>query len=577
MRVLLLLLLALPALALDRPPKVDRLEFKGIKIFYPHQYWPLLKSRPGLFHEPVFDERVLERDIQTMLAMYQAEGYQDAHITRREVTPHDQGRKVRILVELEQGPRTQVGPFTLTGVHAVERDTLLALLKLRTGKAFRQQSLASDLDTLQILYAERGYINASFGYQALQDSNHRVQLSYTVNEGVPVRVGRIRLSGLDKTRPYVVRRELRLAEGDLYAYSRVQQSQRRIWATGLFRTVLVEPAPIDSADPGTRDLVVTLRERRAGSLDLGLGYGTSERLRIGLALAQDNWMGRGLQYGLAGRLSRLLRRAEGAFTAPHLWQQPLSFDLRIFYKWDRNQTAGFTTQSTGSDITLSYQLGGGWQANLTYLLKWVELLETRARVEQDLNSTSSIAAHLVRDSRNDLLDPTHGSFLQAKVELAGGLLQGSSSFIRSTAVAAHYLPLGPFVLAGKAEGSHIRGLAQSDEIFEYERFYMGGDRSVRGYERDQIGADRIGLVALGYQAEIRFPLWWDLGGVAFSDAGQVWPQTDLVKVGDLRRGYGGGLRYNSPFGLVRLDLGLHQGQGPLSDRFELYFGIGQGF
>lgn len=577
MRILFLLLFALPALALERPPTVDRLEFKGIKIFYPHEYWPLLKSKPGLFRKPVFDNRVLDQDIQTLLSMYQAEGYQDAHITRREVTPHDKGKKVRILVELEQGPRTRVGPFALTGVRAVNRDSLLARLRLGPGKAFRQRSLAGDLRTLQIFYAERGHINASFGYQALQDSSHRVQLSYDVDEGVPVRVGHIRLSGLDKTRPYVVRRELHLAEGDLYAHSLVQQSQRRIWATGLFRTALVEPAPIDSTNLGTRDLIVTLRERRAGSLDLGLGYGTSERLRTGLALAQDNWMGRGLQYGLAGRLSRLLRKAEGAFTAPRLWQRPLSFDFRIFYEWDRNQTAGFTTQSTGSDITFSYQLGGGWQANLTYLLKWVELLETRAQIEQDLKSTSSLAAHLVRDTRNDLLDPSTGSFIQARVEQAGGLLQGASAFIRSTAVAAHYLSLGSFVLAGKIEARHIRGLTQDDEIFEYERFYMGGDRSVRGYERNQIGADRIGLVALGYQSEIRFPLWWDFGGVAFWDAGQVWQDTDRITADALRQGYGGGLRYNSPFGLVRLDMGLGQGQGNASSRLELYFGIGQGF
>ncbi len=576
--LLLLLALAYPLAALERPPTVNKLEIKGVKAFYPHEIWPLLKSRPHLFHKPIYDERVLDQDIDNLLEKYQQEGYQNARIDQREIREVDEGRGVEITLRVNEGPRTRIGQLTISGAERVPSDTLRAHLSLTPGKFFLQRQLASDLTTIQQLYAEHGMINSRLSYHALEDSANTLSLHYEIEEGNPVRVGRILISGLNKTRPHVVEREIELHPGQLYSYKLVRKSQQYVYATGLFRTALVEPGPIDSTHLDVRDLIVTTRERKTGSLDLGLGYGSSERLRAGLALAQDNWRGLGLQYGLSSRISRLLRKAEGAFTAPRLYSRALALDTRLFYEWDRNRKAGFTTESIGTDLTLSLRLPHAWLGHTTYLLKWVELLETRGLASsKDRNSTSSIALGLTRDSRNDLLDPRSGTFLQTRVEYAGGPLRGASSFLRASGALAIYQELGPFVIAGKTDIRAIRALRNDVELFEYERFYLGGDRSVRGFERKSIGAGRIGLAAMSTQSELRFPLRRNTGGVIFVDTGEVWEKVGAIKLSELQPGYGGGLRYRAPIGLVRFDLGLHGGSGSLSKRLEFYFGIGQGF
>ncbi|MFT5375571.1 MAG: outer membrane translocation and assembly module TamA [Candidatus Latescibacterota bacterium] len=142
---------------------------------------------------------------------------------------------------------------------------------------------------------------------------------------------------------------------------------------------------------------------------------------------------------------------------------------------------------------------------------------------------------------------------------------------------ALYQELGPFVIAGKTDARSIRALKNDAEIFEYERFYLGGDRSVRGFERKSIGARRIGIAALSVQSEVRFPLRRNMGGLAFFDAGEVWEKVGAIKLAELRPGCGGGLRYRAPIGLVRFDLGVHGDSGSWGQRLEFYFGIGQGF
>ena len=576
--LLSLLALAHPLAALERPPTVRKLDIKGVKAFYSHQVWPLFKSHPHLFHKPIYDERVLDQDIDNLLDYYQKEGYQSASIIEREIREVDKGRGVEIALRVDEGPRTRIGQLEIRGTQLVPADTLRARLVLKPGKVFRQRQLAEDLGNIQQLYAERGMINARLSYQALEDSANTLSLRYEIDEGNPVRVGEIHIRGLSKTHPHVVEREIELKPGQLYSYKLVRASQQYIYSTGLFRTALVEPGPIDSTNLGVRDLIITTRERKAGSLDLGLGYGTSERLRAGLALSQDNWRGLGLQYGLSGRVSRLLRKTEGAFTAPRLYNRSLALDTRLFYEWDRNSTAGFTTDSIGADLTLSLRLARGWLSHITYLLKWVELLETRSLApSKDRNSTSSIALGFTRDGRNDLLDPRSGTFLQTLVEYAGGPLRGASSFLRSSGTLALYQELGPFVLAGKADIRSIRALNDEAVIFEYERFYLGGDRSVRGFAPKSIGAGRIGLAALSTQSELRFPLRSNTGGVLFVDTGEVWEKVGQIQLSELEPGYGGGLRYRAPIGLVRFDLGFHGGSGSLGKRLEFYLGIGQGF
>ena len=537
-----------------------------------------MRSAPGRFGTVRFDSSTFAQDIEKLLTLYRNEGFLDARVSRQEVSPHEDSRTVSLFIELAEGSRTMVGEVRLEGMVRGPSARVHKQLRLRVGAPFRRGLLLRDRRTLQVLYANQGLIDAEIAYQALQDTGHTTTVVYQIREGEPIRVGRIVLEGLDKTHPEVVGQELELGPGEFFNLSKINKSQRNLFRTGLFRTVLVEPGPRDPARPQVRDLVVTLRERPAGSFEAGVGYGTSERLRVGLSASQDNWRGRGMQIGFDSRLSRLVRQAEVAFTARRLAGLGIAADTRLFYDRERNDQALFTTRRMGGDLTFSRRFGGPWRAQVKYLLEWVRLFEVAQReILVPTRSTSSVSLGLTRDTRDDLLDPKQGGFLRGRIDYAGGILQGQNHFVRPTGSVALYRGMGRGLLwAGRVQAQYIRTLDKGRETIEYERFYLGGERSVRGYARHQIGADQVGNVALNFQTEIRFPLG-RLSGVVFLDGGRVWRRVGDVALGELRYGYGGGIRYVSSVGLLRLDVGGHRGNRPLHERLEIYLGVGQVF
>lgn len=558
------------------PPKIRQITIQGGESFGERRLARLMRGSPGLFKTVRFDQERFDQDIDALLTFYRNEGFHDARVAAREVIADADGGAVSLAIRIEEGPRTHIGAVQIEGTGHFLPAQLHPLLTLKVGAPFRRLQLQKDRGALQRFYAEAGYIDAEIGYRALQDTVHTATLVYTIQEGGPVRVGEVIVNGLDKTRPEVVVRELTLKPGQLYRLSQIRKSQRQLFETGLFRNVRVEPVSPDSSQLQERGLLVTVRERQAGALEMGAGYGTSERWRTGFALSQDNWRGKGLQLGLQGRLSRLVRRSEGAFTSRWLFGLRLATDIRLFYHWERNDQAFFTTRRTGGDLAFSHPFARVWRAEVKYLLERVWLLESTRAASIPARRTSSLALALKRDSRDDLINPRQGSLWQGRVEYAGGFLGGGNQFARSTSMLSFYHPLGKnLVWAARTQFFYIRTLGVDRETIEYQRFYLGGESSLRGYRLKAIGATLIGNIAGSGQTELRFPLW-KLRGMLFVDAGNVWTRIGDVDMGDLRFGYGGGVRYPSPFGLLRFDLGLHRADGPLRRRMQIYVGVGQG-
>lgn len=576
-RATALLILAMSASlpAAERPPKVRTLEVEGCEVLSERHVKSVMRSRPGLFGKPEYRPRKLASDLEAVLAEYEAEGYLEARILDRQVAITEDGEAADIRIVVEEGAQTVLGSISIAGTERTTRDEVYSLLRVTEGKPFRQRYLLRDRARVQRLYAERGMIDTYIGYRAVVDSPTVASVSYSVTEGPPVRVGDIAIEGLGKTRPHIVRRELKLWSGDLYRQSALERSQTSVFSTGLFRSVLVEPAARAEGDSTSRDLRVAVRERQTGSLDAGVGYGTSERFRAALSLSQTNWLGRALRIGASARVSRLVRRGEVAFTNPRLLSNPLTLDWRGYYEWERNPGAGFRTQRVGTEPVLSYALRNRWVGVVAYRLEEVELFQEDILLTEPARTTSLVGVGTRRDSRDNPLDARQGHLVRARLEYAGGLLGGDNDFRRVTTDLSIFRPQGRAVLAAHVQASHIAA-RDTAEVVEYERFYLGGDRSVRGYGRGEIGAERIGHVALSSQLEVRLPLGTHVWAL-FLDSGQVWEAIGDAELGDLELGYGTGLRYGSRFGLLRLDVALSGRDGDLADRLYFYFGVGQAF
>ena len=167
--------------------------------------------------------------------------------------------------------------------------------------------------------------------------------------------------------------------------------------------------------------------------------------------------------------------------------------------------------------------------------------------------------------------------LRLRADVAGGPLGGASDFNRSTVELLHFRPVWFAIAAIHAQASGIDASGANGRVATYDQFFLGGDRSVRGYGRGEIGADRVGELAFNMQLELRLPVF-SHGLVLFHDAGQVWTEAaDVDLPGDLRGAHGAGLRYDSRFGMLRLDVALAQRQASTSQRLGVYFGVGQAF
>jgi outer membrane protein insertion porin family len=574
--VVLLLALCVTAPAQESTAKVARLRIRGNEHFSDRELRRVMTIAPGLFRKHRYHEGTLDSDLNSLLAVYENDGFLDASVSSRQVEPSADGESVEITVDLDEGPRTRITELTLTGARAIPEAQLRQRMRQQEGAAFRRQTLLTDRALLEGLYSEQGRIATRIGYEAVVDSAASAQVHYAIQEGPPVRVGDIVIDGLQKTRAYVVLRELKIGRGDLFRRSLLAETQTAVFSTGLFRSVTVGPVAGDKTDT-VRTLQVTVRERFAGSLDMGVGYGSSERLRAGVQLAQTNWLGRGLRIGANARASRLVRTLEGVFTVPYVLGHKVALDGRMFHEWERNAEAGFRTQATGTKETFSYQWKNRWVSEVSYTLERVRLRFDDDEIYAPARTTSFVSLGLRRDSRDNPLDTRAGTQIRVRADVAGGLLQGDSDFNRSTVEVLHFRTLGFAVAAVHAQASGIDAAGDAGRVATYEQFYLGGDRSVRGYGRGEIGADRVGELAFNAQLELRLPLWRH-GLVLFHDAGQVWTSvSDVDVVGDLRRASGAGLRYESRFGLLRFDVAVADRAGSWGERLGVYFGVGQAF
>ncbi|MBT3341971.1 MAG: BamA/TamA family outer membrane protein [Gemmatimonadetes bacterium] len=556
------------------PVRVQSLVIEGNEHFSDRELGRVMTMTPRRMKKRRYQRAALLSDINALITLYEGEGYLDVGVTDRTLTYNADSSRVDILLQLEEGPRTIVRHFGVEGIEVYDDSTVTARMRLATGRPFMQRDLLRDRSRLQALYAEDARIDTRIRYEAVVDSIAAARVHFQIDEGPPIRLAKIRLEGLEKTRPYVILREVPMAPGDLLRHSDLVRTQTAVFSTGLFRSVLVRPAA-DSSGQDTRDMTIIVRERNTGALDLGAGYGSFEHLRVVASLAQTNFAGRGLRFGANGRLSRLLRTTEGVYTFPFVLGVRVALDGRLYYTWERNPKAGFRTRSRGIETTFSYQARNRWVADVAYNLQRVRF-QRDGDLYQPARTTSIAGLGLRRDTRDNPLDSRAGNYIRTRLEVAGGVLGGASHFNRSSVEFMTFHTLLGIVFAMHVEGSGIDASGDVSRVAEYEQFYLGGDRSVRGYARGEIGADQIGEIAFNGQFEMRLPVGRH-GLVLFQDAGQVWTDFADMAVGDLWRASGVGLRYNSRFGMIRMDAAVAHALGSVTENLSLYFGVGQAF
>lgn len=538
----------------------------------------------------ILREELLERDAAALEAYYANRGFLDARVGQPEVEYLEEG--IRIIFKVQEGQRYKIGSIAFKGdllQPEEELRDLIALDDLQGKDEFFDRSvLRNDMQKLTDNYAEYGYAFAQTDVELdVKAEELLVDVVYVLDKSSLVYIRRVDIQGNTKTRDNVIRREMRLGDGDVFSGTKLSRSNERLVRLDYFEVVDIETMATEN--PSELDLKVTVKEKPTGMVSAGAGYSTLDQLFFTGTIQERNLFGRGYNLAFRGTFSGRSTLYDISLINPSWQDTRLSVGGDLYY-WIRDYK-DYDRKVVGGRARFSYPLGEYTNLYWNYRLEHYEITEVSNNAAQRIKDAegkkwaSSAYAAIGRDTTDRLFNPSKGTLNILSVEYAGGILQGDDNFIKTEYDSHFYYPLfwdTVFHWRGKV------GLLfdnQGKEAPVFERFYLGGIDSVRGYPgweispRDRKTNDRIGGVKHFFtNFEYLFPLNQDMGlvGLVFFDAGNTWDDGESFG-SKLYKSIGTGVRWYSPLGPLRLEYGygLDKLEGEKHSNVE--FSIGQVF
>jgi outer membrane protein insertion porin family len=513
------------------------------------------------------DKKKLEGDIFKIKSFYQNNGYIKARVGEPDISyKEDEG--LIITVTINEGPQYAIGKVMLEGDLIKDVDELYQALKITKEKVYNREVIRSDTLSLSEIYSDEGYAFIDVSPDIKEDDKaHKVDITYRIVKGKKIRFERIIITGNDKTRDKVIRRELKVIEGGYFSGKKLKRSSQNLHRLGFFEEVEVNTKKGSSDEEMVLDIHV--KERPTGMLSFGIGYSSDEHTIGTLQISQNNLFGRGQSLSAKASLSNKATRYTLSFTEPWLFDKPLSAGIDL-YDWEYEYDE-YIKDSTGGRLKLGFPLGLDFtRGSVIYTYDDAEIrdvLETASQIIKDMigrNVTSSLTLGISRDSRDRRFNARQGSVNSFTVEYAGGFLGGDNYFTKYMARSAWFFPFfldSAFSIQGRWGYTDQR---PGGELPVYEKFRLGGMNTVRGFRYGTISpidpttGDRIGgEKMMVYNIEFRFPLQKEQGimGVLFFDAGNVFTADEDYTFAGIRSSAGAGIRWYSPVGPLRLEWG----------------------
>jgi outer membrane protein insertion porin family len=531
----------------------------------------------------VYDPDRLNLDRELLRRYYLKNGYADARVVSAVADLDRAGKGFFITFTVEEGELYHFGGIDVEStLPSVDPASLRRELLTTSGSYYNAEQIDKTTEKLTVAVAEQGYAFGQVRPRIDRDPiNRTISIAYVVEQGPRIYIERINVVGNARTRDYVIRRELRLAEGDAYNRLMVDQARQRLQNLGFFKSVKVNREPGSAADRVI--LTFLLDEQPTGELSLAAGFSSSEGVIGEVAYTERNLLGKGqfLRVKLSGSFES--GQIDMAFTEPRFLDQNISAGFDLFHKeTDFSDEAGFEQRKTGGVIRFGFALTDNVVLQPNYSFTRDEVFNVDATASKaiqqiaDINdgvaNISSLGYSLTYDLRNNRQNPTRGTYFAVTQDFAG--VGGDVNFIRTVAEARAYYPVYEGItLVGRLIGGNIVGFGGQD-VRAVDAFFKGGDL-VRGFDtaglgpRDRDTGDALGGTTFaGGTVELRFPFPFvpdELGfsGAVFADAGTVFG-TDVpgiingqvVNIDDdntIRSSVGASLLWNSPLGPLRAD------------------------
>jgi outer membrane protein insertion porin family len=582
--------------------KIKAIVFAGNSAFPAGRLMKVISTRTdGLFRSGVLDEVLLKQDMERLEAFYKDNGYIDASASYS-VDYREKG--IDINITIEENSKYLVGKVVVAGNAVISLKDITKDLKMKEGAAYSPNNLRADVISIQTLYFDKGYMECGVRPATLLDKEKmKIDITYTINEGILSYVNEITITGNSKTKDKVIRRELRLYPGDRFDGQKLKKSKERLYDLGYFDEVIFDSEPTAEADK--KNLAVSVKEAKTGEFSFGGGYSSVDRLIGFVEVAQRNFdimnfktfTGAGQILKLKAEIGYVRQNYTISFTEPWIFGYPYLFGFDIF-SFDRDKKEslgyGYSEKRTGGDLRFGKEFTDYDRADLKYRLEEIKIGDVSSdalqalKDEEGKNTISSLGLTLTRDTTDSKFNPMQGHVLSGTAENAGGPLGGDKDFYKFTGIADFFYNYDrKLVLELKVVGGWAKEYDDTVTVPIYERFFAGGANTVRGYKERSIGprdantGDPIGGEAmLVGNAELTYPVFKNFKIAGFYDIGNVWHSTDKdIRAEDFKAGAGVGVRVKTPIGPVKVDLGypLDKAHPDDKQKMRFHFSMTRGF
>jgi len=566
--------------------RIREIRFEGNQAFDDKALQKKIKtSEKGFFSwltgSGDLDTETLNQDMMKLSDFYHNSGYAEARIGEPDIIYEE--NRIYIEIKIEEGKRFKMGDVRLTGDLIKPAESLHEKLASPEKDYFNRQAIRQDVMTLSDVYSDDGYARADIAPEIQkQEEAQAIDIIFHIQKNEPVYFERIVIEGNTKTRDKVIRRELEVYEAEKYDGSGLKKSIRELYRLDYFKDVKVRRQQGSADDQMI--LNIQVEEKPTGTFSFGGGYSGVDGLYVMTSISERNLFGRGQHLDFRIQAGGSSQQYDISFTEPWLFDTRLSMTVEA-NKWERDYDE-YDRDSRGGALRFGYPVFDYTRAYIQYAYD----VSTIDNVSEAFKSViaegefveSSVSTSLVYDSRNRRFNPTEGSKHRLTLEYAG--IGGDIGFTKVTAETGWYFPLF-WKTVGFLHGETGYVTRNAGKILpDYERFYLGGINSLRGFDWRDVSPKNDEGIEIGGEKYVQFnveylvPLLMEQGlvGLVFYDTGNAYAEGP-IQLDEMRESWGYGIRWYSPMGPLRLERGhiLDRKEGEDSGRWE--FSIGGSF
>ncbi|MCI0418590.1 MAG: outer membrane protein assembly factor BamA [Acidobacteria bacterium] len=568
--------------------KVVSIDFFGATHFGRNQLLqPLATRMGGLTSRGTFSGDLLKQDAETLKNLYLRDGFEQVSV-EPSFKKDPSGVNIAATFTIQEGPRTIVSEVEIQGNDSIAREDLVRGLNLTPGGPFSQALLQDDRRLVESRYLDRGFTEVKVEPVTERVEGNRVKIVYTLSEGEHIRVDDIHIIGSRQTRNKVISRNITFHEGDPLSQEQLLTSQQQLYGLGLFNRVDIVPVNVKQGD-AYRPVIIRVEDGSPIILGYGGGYQDREGPRGTIEISHNNLFGLARSISFRTRASFREQRGQITYKEPRLFNRDLDSYITLYA--ENTDAVSFSTTTMNAAVQVLKRFGRVDNYFVRYNFETVDLSDIRvnplATGQEDLGTLklSAFSTAWLRDTRDDPIEPERGFFNSLNLSVASRLYGSEANLLSFFGQHQTYRRVSKgAVLALSFRLGLIGPYGRTSEVPISERFFAGGSTTLRGFDLDLAGPldpetnkPLGGNALVTANAELRIPVTGNFALAPFYDTGNVFARLKDIHLSNFSNTLGLGMRYKTPFGPLRVDVGFNLSPPLGFPTRQIFFTIGNPF